>query len=49
MDEHLLRLRPPVWLPLLVVVIAGGSYIAGKNIEVRGYQPTTISVDGEGR
>ena len=49
MDEHLLRLRPPVWLPLLVVVIAGGSYIAGKHIEVRGYQPTTISVDGEGK
>lgn len=49
MDEHLLRLRPPVWLPFLVVVIAGGSYIAGKHIEVRGYQPTTISVNGEGK
>ncbi|OGJ60667.1 hypothetical protein A3C37_01970 [Candidatus Peribacteria bacterium RIFCSPHIGHO2_02_FULL_53_20] len=49
MDEHLLKIRPPVWLPLLVVLIAGGSYIAGKTIEVRGYQPTLISVDGEGK
>lgn len=49
MDEHLVNIRPPVWLPLLVVVLAGGSYIAGKHIEVRGYQPTTISVEGEGK
>jgi uncharacterized protein YggE len=38
-----------VWLPLLVVLIAGGSYVAGKTIEVRGYQPTLISIDGEGK
>lgn len=49
MDEHLLKLRPPVWLPLLIVAIAGGSYIIGKNIEVRGPQVVTISVAGEGK
>ncbi len=49
MDEHLLKIRPPVWLPLLVVLIAGSSYIAGKHVEVSGYQPVTISVNGEGK
>lgn len=49
MDEHLLRIRPPAWLPIVVILIAGGSYITGKTIEVRGYQPTLISVDGEGK
>jgi uncharacterized protein len=49
MDEHLLRLRPPVWLPILVVLLAGGSYVAGKTIEVRGHQPVLITVSGEGK
>ncbi|TSC80498.1 MAG: hypothetical protein G01um101425_152 [Candidatus Peregrinibacteria bacterium Gr01-1014_25] len=49
MDEHTLNLRPPVWLPITVVVIAGLAFIAGKHVEVRGYQPLQISVDGDGR
>jgi uncharacterized protein YggE len=49
MDEHLLKLRPPAWLPIVVVLVAGGSYIAGKHVEVRGYHPVTISVNGEGK
>lgn len=49
MDEHLLKLSPPLWLPIVVVLLAGGSYVVGKTIEVRGYQPTLISVDGEGK
>lgn len=49
MDEHLLKLRPPLWLPIAVALLVGGSYVAGKHIEVRGYQPVTISVSGEGK
>lgn len=49
MDEHLLKLRPPMWLPIIVVLLAGGAYVAGKHVEVRGYQPVTISVNGEGK
>lgn len=49
MEERTVYLRPPVWLPILVAVIAGGAYIAGKHLEVRGYQPMQISVSGNGK
>ena len=49
MDEHLIHLRPPMWLPIVVVLLAGGSYVVGKNIEARDHQPVLISVDGEGK
>ena len=49
MDDHRIHLRPPVWLPLLVVLIAGGSYIVGKTIETRHMDSVTISVSGEGK
>lgn len=34
---------------LVAVLLASGAYIAGKEIEVRGYQPVTVSVDAEGK
>lgn len=48
MDEHRLLLRPPVWLPIVVALVAGGAYIVGKNIEARGYNPVLVTVDGRG-
>lgn len=38
-----------IWLMLLAVLIASGAYLFGKRIEVRGYTPVTVSVDGEGK
>lgn len=48
MDEQTLHLRPPLWLPIAVALVAGGLYVVGKIVEVRGYQPVTIAVLGEG-
>lgn len=48
MDSTTLNLRPPLWLPVLVAVIAGGSYIAGKKVETR-LPPATITVSGESK
>ena len=48
MDEHKVHLRPPLWLPVIVVLILGGSFVYGKQIESRG-APATISVSGEGK
>ena len=49
MDEHTVRVRPPVWLPIIVAVIAVGGYIAGKSIETRHLDMVTINVNGEGK
>lgn len=49
MEERTVYLRPPVWLPILVAVIACGAYLVGKTMEVRGYQPLQISVVGNGK
>ena len=49
MEEQRLFLRPPMWLPFMVVVLAGGSYIAGKYVETRNQNVVTISVQGEGK
>lgn len=48
-DERTLFIRPPLWLPIAVAVIAGGMYIAGKYVETRDRSFATISVSGEGR
>jgi len=48
MDDHNVFLRPPLWLPIVVVIIAGGSYIYGKTVEARP-EPAMISVAGEGK
>ncbi len=49
MDERTVYLRPPMWLPLTAVLIAGVCFIIGKNIEVRGYMPVQVSVTGIGK
>lgn len=48
MEEKTIHFRPPLWLPPLVAVIVGFSYVAGKKIESRG-APPTIAVTGEGK
>ena len=37
------------WLPIIVALVAGGCYIAGKYVETRGMVHATISVNGEGK
>jgi uncharacterized protein YggE len=50
MESQTLTLRPPLWLPIAVVLIGGAFYIAGKNIEHRApVQTGTITVSGEGK
>ena len=49
MEERTLFLRPPLWLPVIVALVAGGMYVAGKYIEVRGYNPPIVAVSGEGK
>ena len=46
-----INIRPPVWLPILVVLIGGGFYVYGKNIEVRttGHEPVVISVTADAK
>ncbi|MDA1208779.1 MAG: SIMPL domain-containing protein [bacterium] len=48
MDEHKLFVRPPVWLPIIVALIAGGLYITGKHVENM-EPPPVISVQGQGK
>ncbi len=49
-DSQTLNIRPPLWLPIIVVALAGSFYIAGKNIEKRAAEtPGTIIVTGEGK
>jgi uncharacterized protein YggE len=53
MSDSTINIRPPVWLPIVVVLIAAGAYIYGQQIAsdaVRTQEnPATISVDGTGR
>ena len=49
MEEKALYLKPPVWLPVLVAVVAGGMYVAGKYVETRHMDQFTISVQGQGK
>lgn len=47
-----INLRPPFWLPILVVLIGGGFYIYGKNIEAGtagAVQPFVISVTADAK
>ena len=48
MEDQRITLRPPAWLPIVVVLIAGGAYIFGKTIESRHLDRITITVPGEG-
>lgn len=49
MEERTLFLRPPLWLPVIVAFVAGGMYVAGKYVEVRGYNPPIVAISGEGK
>lgn len=49
MEEHIVHLRPPLWLPLSVAILIGGFYVAGQFVETRDRDPLVISVSGEGR
>ncbi len=51
MDEQTINLRPPLWLPILVVVIGGMFYIGGKKLEIQAPRenPATISVSGDAK
>lgn len=50
MDEQRVFLRPPLWLPFLVVALGGLFYISGKMIETENSPgQAVISVSGEGR
>lgn len=48
MEEKALYLKPPVWLPIAVALVAGGLYVAGKYVETRHMDQFTISVQGQG-
>lgn len=51
MEDTRLHFLPPVWLPIVVALLLGGSYIAGKNIEAKNApgQQANITVSGDGR
>lgn len=48
MEDHRVHLRPPVLLPVLVAVILGAAFVAGKHVEVKGVERFTITVSGDG-
>jgi len=48
MEEKAIYLRPPVWLPIVVALVAGSLYVAGKYVETRHMDQFTISVQGRG-
>lgn len=49
MDDHRIFLRPPLWLPIAIALVVGGSYISGKFVETRDRERLIISVSGDGR
>lgn len=46
-----INLRPPLWLPIIVIVIGGLFYLVGKNMEIRAQSefPTVISVSADAK
>lgn len=48
MEEKALYLKPPMWLPIVVALVAGGMYVAGKYVETRYMNQFTITVQGQG-
>lgn len=49
MEEKAIYLKPPVWLPIVVALVAGGLYVTGKYVETRHMDQFTISVQGSGK
>lgn len=50
-DTTTVNLRPPLWLPIIVVVIGGLFYLAGKNMEIQAPRenPATVSVSADAK
>ncbi len=50
-SDQTINIRPPLWLPILAVVIGGVFYIAGKHLEKQPVENPagTITVTGEGK
>lgn len=48
MDEKAIYLKPPVWLPIIVALVAGSLYVTGKYVETRHVDQFTINVQGRG-
>ncbi|MDD5041145.1 MAG: SIMPL domain-containing protein [Candidatus Peribacteraceae bacterium] len=49
MEDTNVAVRPPVWLAILLVLVAGGFYLTGKVIEQKDFAPMTISVESTGK
>ncbi len=51
MADQTLNIRPPLWLPIVVVAIGGAFYLAGKNMEIQAPRenPMVISVSGDAK
>jgi|TARA_Y100000310_G_scaffold22905_1_gene21873 hypothetical protein len=49
MEEKALYLKPPVWLPIVVALVAGGMYVTGKVVETRHMDQFTIAIQGSGK
>lgn len=49
MEDTCTAVRPPVWLAILLVLVAGGFYLTGKVVEQKDYSPMTISVEATGK
>lgn len=49
MEDTRVAVRPPVWLAILLVLIAGGFYLTGKYVEQQNYMPMTITVESDGK
>ena len=48
-DDHNLFIRPPLWLPIAVVLLGGLFYVGGKYVETRDKTTASISVSGDGK
>jgi uncharacterized protein len=48
MEEKAIYLKPPVWLPIAVALVAGSLYVTGKYVETRHINQFTISIQGRG-
>ncbi len=47
--EQTINIRPPVWLPIIVVLLGGLLFIGGKFVESYDPNPTLITVSGDGK
>lgn len=51
MEPTTVNLRPPLWLPIIVIVIGGLFYLIGKNMEIQAQRenPAIISVSADAK